>query len=93
MKPTPLLNAASPAAHKLEALRELFPAAVETDAQGRVRINASALQLALDPANPAGVQVEENGFELRWVGKREAHHKSFVPVQKIVEPRPADSKH
>ena len=74
-------------------LRQHFPQAIETDAQGRIRINASALQLALDPANPAGVQVEEDGFELRWVGKREAYHSAFVPVQKIIEPRPEQSKH
>ena len=90
---TPLLAAPSPAALKLEALRELFPGAIETDETGRIRINASALQLALDPSNPAGVQVEEDGFELRWVGKREAYHSAFVPVQKIVDPRPAESKH
>ncbi|HEY8905247.1 MAG TPA: site-specific DNA-methyltransferase, partial [Rhodoferax sp.] len=29
----------------------------------------------------------------RWVGKREAYHSAFVPVQKIVEPRPDQSKH
>jgi adenine-specific DNA-methyltransferase len=89
---TPLLAVPSPAAIKLEALRVLFPSAIETDEQGRIRINASALQLAIDPSNPAGVQVEEDGFELRWVGKREAYHSAFVPVQKIVEPRPAESK-
>ncbi len=86
-----LLDMPSPAAHKLEALRQLFPQAVETDAQGHIRINASLLQLALDPANPAGVQVEEDGFELRWVGKREAYHSAFVPVQKIVQPAPEQS--
>lgn len=65
----PILNAPSPAAQKLDVLRQLFPQAVETDADGRIRVNATALQLALDPANPAGIQVEEDGFELRWVGK------------------------
>lgn len=87
-----LLDAPRPAAHKLEALRQLFPQAVETDAQGHIRINASMLQLALDPANPAGVQVEEDGFELRWVGKREAYHSAFVPVQKIVQPAQQQSQ-
>ncbi len=48
--------------------------------------------MALDPSNPAGIQVEEDGYELRWVGKREAYHSAFVPVQKIVEPRPEQSK-
>ncbi len=37
--------------------------------------------------------MEEDGFELRWVGKREAYHSAFVPVQKIVERRPEQSKH
>ena len=90
--PHPILTTRSPAAQSLELLRKHFPQAIETDAQGRIRINAAALQLAVDPANPAGVQVEEDGFELRWVGKREAYHSAFVPVQKIVEPRPEQSK-
>ena len=89
----PILTTPTPAAQSLEILRQHFPQAIETDAQGRIRINAAALQLAVDPANPAGVQVEEDGFELRWVGKREAYHSAFVPVQKIVEPRPEQSKH
>ncbi len=88
----PILNAPTPSALKLEVLRQHFPQALETDAQGRIRINAAALQLALDPTNPAGVQVEEDGYELRWVGKREAYHSAFVPVQKIVAPLPEQSK-
>ena len=68
--PTPILNAPTPDQQKLELLRQHFPQAVETDAQGRIRINAAALQQAIDPANPAGIQVEEDGYELRWVGKR-----------------------
>lgn len=88
-----MLNAPTPDQHKLEVLRQHFPQAVETDPQGRIRINAAALQLALDPGNPAGLQVEEDGYELRWVGKREAYHSAFVPVQKIVSPLPGDSKH
>jgi adenine-specific DNA-methyltransferase len=63
-----ILQAPSPAGHKLEALRALFPQAVETDADGRIRVNVAQLQLALDPSNPAGIQVEEDGYELRWVG-------------------------
>ncbi len=91
--PQPILDAATPDQHKLEVLRQHFPQAVEVDAQGHIRINAAALQLAIDPSNPAGLQVEEDGYELRWVGKREAYHSAFVPVQKIVQPLPGDSKH
>lgn len=88
----PILDAATPNQHKLEILRQHFPQALEVDAQGHVRINAAALQLAIDPSNPAGLQVEEDGYELRWVGKREAYHSAFAPVQKILEPLPGDSK-
>ena len=89
----PILNSPTPNQQKLEILRQHFPQALETDSQGRIRVNAAALQLALDPTNPAGIQVEEDGYEMRWVGKREAYHSAFVPVQKIVEPRPEQSKH
>lgn len=89
----PILDAAAPHQHKLEMLRQHFPQALEVDAQGHIRINAAALQLAIDPSNPAGLQVEEDGYELRWVGKREAYHNAFAPVQKIIDPLPGDSKH
>lgn len=79
----------SPNVEKLELLRQHFPGAIDTDAQGRIRLNATALQQALDPS---GVQVEEDGYELRWVGKREAYHSAFVPPQKILEPMPGDSQ-
>lgn len=88
----PILNAPSPAAQKLELLRELFPQAVETAPDGSVRVNAAAIQQALDPANPAGIRVEEDGYELRWVGKREAYHTAFVPPQKILQPLQTDSQ-
>lgn len=90
--PTPVLNAPSPAAQRLELLRELFPTAVHTDEQGRVTVSAAAIQQALDPANPAGVRVEEDGYELRWAGKREAYHTAFVPPERILQPLPDDSK-
>ncbi len=89
----PILNSPTPNQLKLDILRQHFPQALETDAQGRIRVNAAALQLALDPTNPAGIQVEEDGYEMRWVGKREAYHSAFVPVQKIVEPQPEQSKY
>ena len=89
---TPLLSSPSPAAHKLEALRQLFPQAVEVDDKGRIRVNPAAIQLALDPGNPAGVRVEEDGYELRWVGKREAYHQAFVPTDKILSAAHAQSK-
>lgn len=54
MPNAPILLTPSPAAHKLEAIRQPFPQAMEVDADGRIRIDAAQLQRALDPANPAG---------------------------------------
>ncbi len=65
----PFFTMPNPAAHKLEALRQLFPQAVEVDDRGNIRVNAAVMQMALDPGNPAGVRVEEDGYELRWVGR------------------------
>ncbi len=84
----PILSVPTPDRAKLDILRQHFPQAVEVDAQGRIRINAAALQLAVDPSN---VQVEEDGFEMRWVGKREAYHSAFIKPQKIVQLQPAQS--
>ena len=88
----PFFSTPSPAAQKLEALRQLFPQAVEVDDKGGVRVNPAAIQMALDPANPAGVRVEEDGYELRWVGKREAYHQAFVPTHKTVSAAHSQSK-
>ena len=80
----PFFTTPSPAAQKLEVLRQLFPQAVEVDDKGSIRVNTAAIQMALDPGNPAGVRVEEDGYELRWVGKRDAYHQAFVPTDKMV---------
>ena len=37
--------------------------------------------------------MEEDGYEMRWVGKREAYHTAFLPTQKILNPLTEDSKH
>ena len=92
MSSKPLFCTPSPAAQKLEALRQLFPQAVEVDDKGRIRVNPAAIQLALDPGNPAGLRVEEDGYELRWVGKREAYHQAFVPTDKILSAAHDQSK-
>ena len=36
--------------------------------------------------------MEEDGYEMRWVGKRDAYHNAFLPTQKILNPLPDDSK-
>ena len=73
----------------LEMLQKHFPSAIEVTPDGRYTVNAAQLQRALDPA---GVKIEEDGFELRWVGKREAYNTAFTPAQNILEPLPLESK-
>lgn len=86
----PILSEQTVNLRHLEILQQHFPQALEIDEQGRYIVNAAKLQLALDPA---GVKVEEDGFELRWVGKREAYHTAFTPGQKILAPKPEESQH
>jgi adenine-specific DNA-methyltransferase len=90
--PEPILTAPAPNQHKLDLLREHFPQAVEVDAQGRIRINAAALQQVIDPSGTPEVQAQEDGYELRWVGKRQARQSALAPVQKILDPLPHESK-
>ena len=85
---SPFFSASAANADKLELLRQHFPGAIDTDAQGRIRVNAAALQQAIDPR----LAVEEDGYELRWVGKREAYHSAFLPPQKVLQPLPAQSQ-
>ena len=73
----------------LEMLKKYFHQAVEVDSDGKFLINSSMLQVSFDPA---GVKVEEDGYEMRWVGKREAYHNAFLPTQKILNPLLEESK-
>ena len=88
-QPTDVLSEQTINQRNLEILQKHFPQAIEVDADGRFIINSTKLQLSLDPA---GVKVEEDGYEMRWVGKRDAYHNAFLPTQKILNPLPEDSK-
>jgi len=86
---TAILKDQSANLRNLEILQKHFPSAIEVAPDGRYTVNAAQLQMALDPS---GVKVEEDGFELRWVGKREAYNTAFTPAQNILEPLPQESK-
>ena len=60
--PQPILNAPAANAAGIEMLRQHFPQAIETDAQGRIRINASALQLALDPPTQRACRLKKTAL-------------------------------
>lgn len=65
-----------------------FPGVVSTDEQGELVINTDKLKLALDPK----ARFEENGYELNWVGKKEAYHTAYAKQANILKPLQADSK-
>jgi adenine-specific DNA-methyltransferase len=65
-----------------------FPGVVSTGEEGELVINADKLKLALDPK----ARIEENGYELNWVGKKEAYHQAYAKQAKILQPLADDSK-
>lgn len=70
-------------------LRENFPGAIEENIDGSFTVNANKLQMLIDPKNAT---IEENGYELNWVGKKEAYHTAFSKNTKILKPLKEDSK-
>lgn len=76
---------------KGEELRKVFERhfpGVLQKTNGGFAVSRSALQRAL---SPAGGEVVDEGFELRWVGKKEAYHNAYTPNDKILKPLRADS--
>lgn len=70
-------------------LRENFPGVIEENIDGSFTVNARKLQLLIDPKKAT---IEEDGFELSWVGKKEAYHTAFAKNTKILKPLKDDSK-
>lgn len=70
-------------------LRENFPGVIEENIDGSFTVNANKLQMLIDPKNAT---IEENGYELNWVGKKEAYHTAFSKNTKILKPLKDDSK-
>lgn len=72
----------------LELFLTHFPGVVSTGDNGELVINTDKLKLALDPK----AHIEEKGYELNWVGKKEAYHQAYAKQAKILQPLEADSK-
>lgn len=72
----------------LELFLKNFPSVVSTGEDGELVINTDKLKLALDPKT----RFEENGYELNWVGKKEAYHQAYAKQAKILQPLAVDSK-
>ena len=68
-------------------LEKYFPGALQAKNGGYV-VNSAMLQDAISPEHG---KVVDEGFELRWVGKKEAYHHAYTPNDKILKPLRADS--
>ena len=68
-------------------LEKYFPGALQPKNGGYV-VNSAMLQDAISPEHG---KVVDEGFELRWVGKKEAYHHAYTPNDKILKPLRADS--
>ncbi len=75
--------------NNLEILKRYFPNAIRLDDDGRYNIDTTALQLAIDPTK---AKLDEDGYSLNWVGKREAYSNAYTKNQKILKPLKEDSK-
>ncbi len=80
-----------PQSGKGDELRKIFqrhfPGVLQPKAGGFV-VDQTRLQGMLSPKN---WEVVNEGFELRWVGKKEAFHNAYAPNDKILKPLRAES--
>ena len=84
-----LIKDQDPREEKIRILEEHFPGAVERDEEtGGYNLNADILRRILDPAKTKEV---EDGYELRWVGKKYAYHDAYVSNRKLLKPLYDDS--
>ncbi len=85
-----LIKDKDPREEKIQLLQENFPGVVEEDEEtGGYNINADKLQQILDPSK---TKIVEDGYELRWVGKKVAYDDVSRPNRKLLRPLYKDSK-
>lgn len=85
-----LIKDQDPREDKIKLLQENFPGVVEKDSKtGEYNINPDKLQLILEPSK---TKIVEDGYELRWVGKKLAYDDAYRPNRKLLSPLYDDSK-
>ncbi len=85
-----LIHDKDPREDKIKLLQEHFPGVVEEDHEtGEYNLNADKLQQILEPSK---TKVVEDGYELRWVGKKLAYDDAYRPNRKLLSPLYKDSK-
>ena len=75
--------------NNIEILKRYFPNAIRLNDDGRYNIDTQALQLAIDPSK---AKIDEDGYSLNWVGKKEAYSSAYSKNLKILKPLKDESK-
>ena len=88
MKQEPIIKQESKQDKLIEVFQKHFPQALKKTESGFV-VDKEQLQRALSPKN---CKVLDEGFELRWVGKKEAYHSAYTLSDKIIQPLKEQSK-
>lgn len=74
----------------IEIFKKHFPQVLDCDPEdGKYTINAEELQMLIEPAK---AKLQEDGYELNWVGKRQAYHTAFSRNYKLLKPCRSESK-
>jgi len=68
-------------------LKEQFPGAITVGNDGKYLIDSNKLQMYLDPSK---AMIQENGYGLNWIGKKEAYNRTNEKNYKILKPLRSD---
>lgn len=86
----PIIDTTSKQDEYIEILKKHFPSVISQLDDGSYLIDKEQLQLMVDPKN---CKIIEDGYGLKWVGKKEAYHNAYIHNNKILKPLVEDSKH
>ena len=73
----------------INILKTHFPSAISQLEDGSYIIDKEQLQLMVEPKN---CKLIEDGYGIKWVGKKESYHNAYIPNNKILKPNIAESK-
>lgn len=90
MNNQPIIDTTSKQDEYIEILKKHFPSVINQLDDGSYTIDKEQLQLMLEPKN---CKIIEDGYGLKWVGKKEAYHNAYIHNNKILKPLVDDSKH
>ena len=89
MNNQPIIDTTTKQDEYIEVLKKYFPSVISRLEDGSYSVDGHQLQLMIEPKNSS---LKEDGYGLKWVGKKEAYHNAYIPNTKILKPLLEDSK-